>query len=322
MTRQARTISSWIAQLPWLDTIAEPVQRATGALFGANRATQRAKDLLNGTPLRHRIHPALIAVPIGAWTTGLLLDLLEARSERPQEWARSADAAVALGLVGALPSVVTGLADWTDTYDHHRRVGIAHALSNSVALTLYATSLGLRFAGKRGAARICGVLGFGAVTVGGMLGGELVYTLGVNVPHTLYPKPPTDFVAVLASAELPQGKPVVAEAGRVPILLVRDGDTIHAVQNWCTHAGGPLDEGTIADGIAECPWHGSRFCLSDGRPLQGPASMPLRTFDVHEAGGQIFVRPNDEARSWPPSPANPGPAYQPARNATAPTNAA
>jgi len=322
MTRQARTISSWIAQLPWLDTIAEPVQRATGALFGANRATQRAKDLLNGTPLRHRIHPALIAVPIGAWTTGLLLDLLEARSERPQEWARSADVAVALGLVGALPSVVTGLADWTDTYDHQRRVGIAHALSNSVALTLYATSLGLRFAGKRGAARVCGVLGFGAVTVGGMLGGELVYTLGVNVPHTLYPKPPTDFVAILASADLSQGKPVVAEAGRVPILLVRDGDTIYAVQNWCPHAGGPLDEGTIADGIAECPWHGSRFCLSDGRPLQGPASTPLRTFDVHEAGGQIFVRPNDEARSWPPPPANPGPAYQPARNATAPTNAA
>jgi len=321
MTRQARTISSWIAQLPWLDTIAEPLQRATGTLFGANRATQQAKDLLNGTPLRHRIHPALIAVPIGAWTTGLLLDLLEARAERPQEWARSADTAIALGVVGALPSVATGLADWTDTYDHQRRVGIAHALSNSVALALYATSLGLRFAGRRGAARVCGALGFGAVSIGGMLGGELVYTLGVNVPHTIYPKPPTDFVAVLASDDLPQGKPVVAEAGRVPILLVRDGDTIHAVQNWCTHAGGPLNEGKVADGVAECPWHGSRFCLSDGRPLQGPASMPLRTFDVHEAEGHIFVRPNDEARSWPPSPADPGPVYQPAaRGTTAPTN--
>ena len=322
MTAQARTISSWIAQLPWLDTIAEPVQRATNALFGANRATQQTKDLLNGTPLRHRIHPALIAVPIGAWTTGLLLDLLEARSERPEDWARSADAAVVLGFAGALPSVATGLADWTDTYDHQRRVGIAHALSNSVALAFYATSLGLRFAGHRGAARVCGAFGFGAVTLGGMLGGELVYTLGVNVPHTVYPKPPTDFVAVLASGELPQGKPVVAEAGRVPVLLLRDGGTILAVQNWCTHAGGPLDEGEVTGDVVQCPWHGSRFCLRDGRPLQGPASVPLRTFDVHEAGGHIFVRPNDEARSWPPPPAAPGPTYQPAEDATsAPTNA-
>ncbi len=319
MTTQARTISSWIAQLPWLDTIAEPVQRATEAIFGANRATQKTKDLLNGTPLRHRLHPALIAVPLGAWTTGLLLDLLEARSERPADWSRSADAAVMLGLVGALPSVATGLADWTDTYDHQRRVGIAHALSNSVALALYGTSLGLRLVGHRGAARVCSALGFGAITLGGMLGGELVYTLGVNVPHTLYPKPPTDFVAVLASADLPQGKQVVAEAGRVPILLVRDGDTIHAVQNWCTHAGGPLNEGELTGDEVQCPWHGARFSLCDGRPLQGPASMPLRTFDVHEAEGHIFVRPNDETRNWPPPPADPGPAYQPAGGTATPT---
>ncbi len=319
MAGQARTISSWIAQLSWLDTIAEPVQRAANALFGANRMTQQAKDLLNGTPIRHRIHPALIAVPIGAWTTGLLLDVLEARSDRPQDWARSADAAVALGFASALPSAISGLADWADTYDHQRRVGIAHAISNSVALALYATSLGLRVAGRRGAARVCGALGFGAVSIGGALGGELVYTLGVNVPHTIYPKPPTDFVAVLASADLPQGKQVVAEAGRVPILLVRDGDTIHAVQNWCTHAGGPLNEGDLAGDEVQCPWHGSRFSLRDGRPLQGPASMPLRTFDVHEAEGHIFVRPNDDARSWPPPPADPSPAYQPAGGTATPT---
>lgn len=307
MAPQARTISSWLAELPWLDTIAGPVQRAAGAVFGANRTTQRIKDFLNGTPLRHRLHPTLIAVPIGAWSTGLLLDLLETRADRPHEWARGADAAVALGIAGALPSVATGLADWVDTYDQHRRVGIAHALCNSAALALYATSLGLRRAGRRGPARLCSVLGYGTVTLGGMLGGELVYTLGVNVPHTIYPKPPTDFVAILPSADLPQETPVVAEAGRVPVLLLRQGDTIHAVENWCPHAGGPLSEGEIDGDAVQCPWHGSRFCLRDGRPLQGPASVPLRTFDVHEAEGQIFVRPNDEAHTWPPPPANPQP---------------
>lgn len=303
MAQQAKTISDLVEALPWLDTLAEPTQRATNAIFGKNAATRKVKDWLNGTPLLHRLHPALVAVPIGAWTTGLVLDLLETRADRPQDWSRSADAAVVLGIVGALPSVTTGLADWTDTYDHQRRVGIAHALINSVALAFYGASLGLRLADRRGSARLCSMVGFSVVTLGGMLGGELVYTLGVNIPHTLYPKPPTDFTDVLASTDLVEDKPVVAEAGRVPVMLLRRGETIYAVQNWCPHAGGPLNEGKIVGDEVYCPWHDSRFCLHDGRPTQGPASTPLRTFEVKEERGRIFVRPIDSARSWPPAPA-------------------
>lgn len=305
MTEQARTISSLIEALPWLDRVAEPVQHGANAFFGAGGLTRRLKNWLNGTPLRHRIHPALVAVPLGAWTTGLLLDFLEVRADKPRDWAKAADAAVAFGIVGALPSALSGIADWTDTYDHHRRVGIAHALLNGTALVLYGLSCGLRLSGRRQSARLCSGIGFGVVTLGGMLGGELVYTLGVNVPHTLYPKPPDEFVAVLASADLPEGKPVVAEAGRVPVLLLRRGGTIDAVQNWCPHAGGPLDEGEIVGDEVRCPWHDSRFCLRDGRATQGPAVVPLQTFTVREEGGRILVRPNHEARTWPPAPAPP-----------------
>lgn len=305
MTTQAKTISTMIEALPWLDSVAEPVQNAANAFFGANGATKRFKSWLNGTPLRHRIHPALIAVPIGAWTTGLVLDLLESRADRPADWARGADAAVLLGILGALPSAVTGLADWADTYDQQRRVGIAHAVANSLALALYGASFGLRRAERRDLARLCSVAGFSVVGLAGMLGGELVYTLGVNIPHTLYPKPPNEFTDVLASADLREGVPTVAEAGRVPVLLLRRAGEIHAVQNWCTHAGGPLDEGEFAGELVSCPWHGSQFCLRDGRPLEGPATMPLRTFEVRETGGRIQVRPTDTARTWPPAPPPP-----------------
>lgn len=297
MAQQAKTISDLVEDLPWLDTVAEPIQQATNAIFGKNGATRKVKDWLNGTPLRHRVHPALVVVPIGAWTTGLVLDLLETRADRPKDWSRSADAAVILGIVGALPSVATGLADWTDTYDQQRRVGIAHALLNSVALTCYSASLGLRLADRRGYARLCSTIGFGAVMLSGMLGGELVYTLGVNIPHIIYLKPPNEFTDVLASADLPQDKPVVAEAGRVPVMLLRRGETVYAVQNCCPHAGGPLNEGEIVDGEVYCPWHDSHFCLRDGRPTQGPASTPLRTFEVKEERGRIFVRPTDSAHS-------------------------
>ncbi len=308
MARQSPTLSSVIAALPWLDRVAEPLQNAAHAVFRSNDATLRLKSLLNGTPLQHRVHPALIAVPIGAWTTGLILDFLEARADSPREWARGADAAVTLGILGALPSMVSGIADWADTYDHQRRVGIAHALVNSVALTFYGVSLGLRLANRRGAARVCSVVGFGTVALAGALGGELVYTLGVNVPHTLYPKPPDEFTDILASAELTEATPVVAEAGRVPVLLVRRGDDILVVENWCPHAGGPLSEGEIVGDEVRCPWHDSRFCLRDGRATQGPASVPLHTFAVREENGRILVRPNDEARSWPPAPPMPQPA--------------
>jgi nitrite reductase/ring-hydroxylating ferredoxin subunit len=88
----------------------------------------------------------------------------------------------------------------------------------------------------------------------------------------------------------------------VPALLVRRGGRVLAVENWCPHAGGPLSEGKFEGDVVECPWHQSRFCLTDGAPLQGPAAVPLRTFEVQERGGRILIRPSFEGQSWPPPP--------------------
>jgi nitrite reductase/ring-hydroxylating ferredoxin subunit/uncharacterized membrane protein len=265
----------------------------------------KLKSLLNGTPFRHRIHPMLIAVPIGAWMMAAVLDAVEGRAgwRERRGLQAAADTSVAVGVVSALPTAMSGVADWVDLYDHQRRVGMAHALLNSVALGCYGVSLALRLnGGNRDLAKTLSNTGFGIVALSGALGGELVYTLGVNVPHTIYPKPPNEEVDVLASDDLAEGTPVVVEVGRVPVLLVRHDGVIHAVQEWCPHAGGPLSQGRIEGDVVECPWHQSRFCLADGAPLQGPASVPLRTFDVRESDGRIFVSPSYEAQSWPPPP--------------------
>lgn len=304
MTTQATTISAVIERFPWLDRVAEPLQGATHALFGASGAMQRAKDWLNGTPLRHRVHPILVTVPIGAWTMAGIFDLLDALGD-DEARGEGADLLVGIGLASAVPTVASGLADWVDTYDHQRRVGVAHALTNSVALGLYGASLLARLAGRRGTGRALGALGLGVISVGGMLGGELVYTLGVNVTHLLYPKPPDEETDACASADLPEGRIKVVEVGRVPVLLRRSGGRIDAVADWCPHAGGPLHEGEFEGDEVVCPWHGSRFCLRDGRPTRGPASAPLRTFHVREAGGRVILRPSDEAHSWPPAPEPP-----------------
>lgn len=56
--------------------------------------------------------------------------------------------------------------------------------------------------------------------------------------------------------------------------LVRQDGLIHALSATCVHAGGPLAKGTLIDGSLRCPWHGSVFRLTDGKPLRGPATAP------------------------------------------------
>ncbi len=310
MTKQATTLSSPLEdqRFAWLDALADPLQKAWHGIFRANDATMKAKSILNGQPIKHRVHPAIIIVPLGAWATGAFLDVLDATrggAGKESGFRAGADASVVLGLVGAMPAAVAGLADWVDTYDQHRRVGMAHVVLNSVSLALYAGSLGLRLAGeeRRGAARALGFVALGVVTLSGALGGELVYNLGVNVPHILYPKAPDEWTDVIAADDLPEGARRLVDVNGVPILLYRFIGDVLAVEAWCPHAGGPLYEGTFDGAEVECPWHQSRFDLRDGAPTQGPASSPLRTFAVREEGGRIAVRPSFEGQEWPPAPA-------------------
>ncbi len=308
MTKQARTLSS-LLETPtwgWLDAVAEPLQTVAHKMYRASPVGLTVKSVLNGTPFRHRVHPAIVAVPIGAWVTAAILDVAESRADRRDKRGlqAAADTSIALGVVSALPSAVSGVADWVDLYDHHRRVGMAHALLNTVALGCYGASLALRRGSdhQRGLAKVLSGTGLGILGLAGAFGGELVFTLGVNAPHTLYPKPPEGETDVIASDELVEGVPVVVEVGRVPVLLLRRDGNIHAVQDWCPHAGGPLSQGTFDGDVVECPWHQSRFCMADGAPLQGPAAVPLRTFETRESDGRVFVSPSFESQSWPPPP--------------------
>lgn len=305
MAQQTPTLSSPIAdeRFAWLDRLATPLQTSLHAVFGGE-AGRVAKNWLNGVPFRHRLHPALVAIPIGAWTTAALFDVLDSLSS-DDTYGAAADTAILLGIGSAVPTVAAGLADWVDIYDHQRRVGMAHALINSTGLMLYGASLVLRARGNRGAGRALGGIAFGAISLGGALGGELVYNLGMGVSHLLYPKPEDAFVDILASDELAEGTPLVVENGRVPVLLLRRDGQIYAVETWCPHAGGPLIDGAFEGLTVECPWHRSCFRLDDGRPLNGPAATSLRTFIVDERDGRIRVRPGDEGRSWPPPPAPP-----------------
>lgn len=62
------------------------------------------------------------------------------------------------------------------------------------------------------------------------------------------------------------------------IAVFHRGGKLYALDAKCTHVGGPLDQGRVEGSAVVCPWHGSRFDLSTGAVVQGPARSPVRAY--------------------------------------------
>ena len=78
-----------------------------------------------------------------------------------------------------------------------------------------------------------------------------------------------------------------AKLGINTLVLIREGAKILAVHDTCAHAGGPLSGGTYANGEIQCPWHASRYRMTDGHVLQGPSVYDQPAYEVRarEGGG-------------------------------------
>jgi nitrite reductase/ring-hydroxylating ferredoxin subunit/uncharacterized membrane protein len=255
------------------------------------------KDLLSGTPIGHPAHPALIAVPIGSWVGASWLDLVGGRGSRD-----AARKLVALGVLSAFPTALTGASDWSDTTGAERRVGFVHALANSAGLGLYVASWRARRRGKQVKGVGLALAGAGVVGFSGWVGGHLAYALGVGVDNTAFVVTPEDWTDVAAEGDVVEGSPMAATLGDVPLLLLRQAGEIYALNDRCTHRGGPLHEGTVVDDCIECPWHGSRYRLRDGSVARGPATTPEPSFDVRIQAGRVLVRRPQEERSLRKNP--------------------
>lgn len=271
-----------------LEPLAEPIQNGLGKLIELGGAPARSvKTFLNGTWLGHPLHPVLTDLPIGAWTSALVLDMAGFK--------RAADSLVGWGIVAAVPTALAGLADWQDTMGQPRKVGMAHATFNSLALSSYVGSWYARKGGKRGLGVGLSTLGFLLSLGGAYLGGELVYRLGTIVDRTAFDPETDEFRVVATVAELEEGKlhggEITVEGVQVPIVLLKRGATIHALHGRCAHMGGPLAEGKVVDGrCVVCPWHGSTFDMQDGAVLEGPSAFPQPYYETRVRDGNVEVR--------------------------------
>jgi nitrite reductase/ring-hydroxylating ferredoxin subunit/uncharacterized membrane protein len=255
------------------------------------------QDLLNGSWLGHSLHAVLVDVVIGAATAVLLLDVLRTffgvdGLEVAATWV------LGLATLSALGAILSGLTDYKDTAPNSsvRDVAGVHGLINIVATIAFAISFLQRLGDSHDAAFWVLLIGYLVVSLGGYIGGHVVFKYGYMVNRNAFSrgKRAGSFTPLMAAAELPEATPTKAMFGTTAVMLVRRGEVVHALKETCSHAGGPLSEGALHGDTITCPWHFSTFRLADGAVVHGPASSRQVSYRARINGDQVELQgPHD-----------------------------
>ena len=97
------------------------------------------------------------------------------------------------------------------------------------------------------------------------------------------------FVKVATTDELPPGQAKKVEADGKTIALFNIGGSSHAIDDTCTHEGGPLSEGEVEGNIVTCPWHGAKFNVTNGEVVRPPARVPVSCYRSRVSSSDIEV---------------------------------
>jgi 3-phenylpropionate/trans-cinnamate dioxygenase ferredoxin subunit len=99
----------------------------------------------------------------------------------------------------------------------------------------------------------------------------------------------SDFIKVAETSDIPAGSVKVVVVGDRRIALCNVDGQFFAIDDLCTHDGGPLDQGELDGDVIECPRHGARFDVRTGKVLALPAVKTLNTYPVEVEGSEIRV---------------------------------
>lgn len=106
--------------------------------------------------------------------------------------------------------------------------------------------------------------------------------------------------AVARLDQLDPNHPLRVQAGSEELILIRQGDLVHAYQANCPHAGAPLEEGVICSGLLVCPWHKAAFAVDEGAVCEPPALADLRRYRAWVKGDEVWVDDQPLAKAEPP----------------------
>jgi 3-phenylpropionate/trans-cinnamate dioxygenase ferredoxin subunit len=103
----------------------------------------------------------------------------------------------------------------------------------------------------------------------------------------------SDFIRVASVAEVPDPGRILVEIDDRLIALFHVAGHFYAIDDVCTHDGGPLAEGQLEGFAIACPRHGAKFDIRDGRVLSMPATKPTVAHEVKVEGDAVSVRLRD-----------------------------
>jgi len=253
-------------------------------LFWLFQGVPALRDLLIGRWLGHPLHAVLTDAPIGILFLVIVFDVIDDPG--------AAAITLVLGILAMVAAALAGFADYADTDGKARERATLHATLMVTTLALYLVSLAFRLASGPAASALgvwTSILAFLVLSSAAYVGGDVVYVLGNMVNRHAFRGAGTKWIALepaeLEDGRIPAGRLVKAKLGSNELVLVRQGEQILALHNTCAHAGGPLHEGKLFGDVVECPWHYSRYRLSDGLVVQGPSVYDQPAYEVRERDG-------------------------------------
>ncbi|MCQ1986079.1 Rieske 2Fe-2S domain-containing protein [Arthrobacter sp. zg-Y844] len=287
------TVADKLENAGWLDPAAGWMAKTVKSVL----PWPAVRDVLHGVPLGHPLHPLMIVVPLGAWVSAAVLDVLPGNE-------RAARTLVGVGVAAAGPTALAGAADFSQLDTEQRRTGIVHQGANALAVGLYSASWLVRGRGRTGLGRVLAFTGLAVTGAGGFLGGHLSYRqgAGVNRNGDFAEKVPEGWHSLGPAASFASGVPQTARLGTVNLMVLNRTDgaadgAVSVLADTCSHLGGPLHEGELRQVKNElcivCPWHGSTFSVQSGEVGHGPATSPQPVFSTRIRDGllEVSVKP-------------------------------
>jgi nitrite reductase/ring-hydroxylating ferredoxin subunit/uncharacterized membrane protein len=258
----------------------------------------RSKAQFKGHPLHAMLIPFPLAFLVGAFAADVAGTLLEI----PGLWVTAWYLAIA-GVAGGLVAAVPGLTDYLFTVppsSSARKRATRHMLVNVLAIALFALAWFVRGAPEippDPAILLIEGVGVVLLTMGGWMGGTLVYRNQIGVDHRYaeagkwreasVPERPGEPIAVARTDELEVDQMKLLRVDGRRIVLARTEDGYVAFDDRCTHKGGSLAGGLMTCATVTCPWHGSQFDVRSGSVRAGPAEEGIHTYRVEEHGDEV-----------------------------------
>ena len=97
------------------------------------------------------------------------------------------------------------------------------------------------------------------------------------------------FVKIAKSDDIQPGQGKMVEVGGKKIALFNVDGVFYAIDDTCTHRGGPLSDGELNGKEVTCPWHGATFDVTTGQVLRPPAPKEVSGYNIRVEGGDIEV---------------------------------